>query len=99
MTGGPDDLLPPGPTPAPAPAPAPPRRATGVDCEFCGCRLDTAGNVLQRGDAARTYLDLEDKLAKAKESLDKANASITELRGQLEAATAVPARRGALDDL
>jgi hypothetical protein len=94
-----NDLLPPPAPIAPAPAPEPAPRSTRVLCEFCGCELDPKGNVLRRGDVAREYLDLEDKLKHANAQIDTLAATNAELSRQLEAARNPPKRRGFLSDL
>lgn len=90
----PEDILPPDVPPTPRVEPETPR-STRVICEFCGCQLDPKGNVLLRGDKARTYLDLEDQLQKLQESLDSERVKVTELTGQIEALKApTPQKRG-----
>lgn len=91
----PDDLLP-SPIPETPPAPEPPARGTRIVCEFCGCELDPRGNVLRRGQAARTYLDQEDDLKKVHAQVDILKADNAELSRQLEAAR-TPKKRGFLD--
>lgn len=93
-----NELLPPGDVPPSDPAPAPKPRATGrIVCEFCECQLAPSGDVLARGDAAKKYLDLEDRLKAANARLDTAAETITELRASLAEATKPAAKRGMFD--
>jgi len=92
-----DDLLPPA-VPAVVVAPVEPVRGSGrICCEFCGCELDPKGNVLKRGEPARAYLDLEDRLKHANAQIDTLRASESELAGQLEALRTPVRGRGFLD--
>jgi hypothetical protein len=92
----PDDVLPPAVDPAPpTPPPSPPEPRVGrVECEFCGCSLDTRGNIIKRGDGARRYLAQEDEIARLKSELDTAQTRNTELAAQV--AELQPKRRNIL---
>lgn len=78
-----------GPAPTPAPAVTPRETARGVTCEFCECRLDSAGAVLIRGAEAKRFMDLELAHAAAVKELDAARVTITQLTPP-----AVPKRTG-----
>lgn len=72
------------------PADAGPQERT---CEFCGCRLSRAGEVLKMSEKARAMRQLEDRLAKeqaehvaTKAELSAAIARAAELQRELDAA-------------
>jgi hypothetical protein len=76
----------PGPVAIVEPAPEP-ERPGRVTCEFCGCSLDSRGNIIRRGEGARKYLAHEDEIARLKTELDAAQSRNTELAAQVTALT------------
>lgn len=71
-----DPLAPPAAPPAPAPRSEPTERGKKIFCEFCQCRLDSDGNVLQRGEAAKKFSTLEEENIRLK-------GKVTELEARL----------------
>lgn len=59
-----------------------------IRCGACGCRLAADGDVLSRSEQVKTWMDLEDDLAKVRKQLEKAQADLAEAKTQLAAATA-----------
>jgi hypothetical protein len=64
-----------------------PERPGRVTCEFCGCSLDSKGNIIRRGEGARKYLSQEDEIARLRKELDGAQSRNTELAAQVSALT------------
>lgn len=87
----PGGVLPP-PTPTPALDPPDPPRAGRLQCEGCGCVLDSQGKIIRRGDGLKAHLDREDEVKTLRKDLDDANALVTELRSQVSALTPKPKR-------
>ncbi len=96
----------------PDPDPLPPGdddrggRASSLTCEFCDCRISKSGEVLKLGAKAKTFRDSESQIEKLTDTIAAREATIAELKTDLEAARAVkpadvkPARSGflSLDD-
>lgn len=97
-----DNLLPPtgdDDPPTPTPTPVAPRRTGIIQCEFCQCGLTPAGEVLTRGDKARSILRLEDKLDSVTRELTQTQEELARVKDELRQAkipNAKPARSGYL---
>lgn len=59
-------------------------RGRTVICECCGSKLDRHGNLLRRGDLAKSMLDAEDTIDKLKKTIAKNEETAASLRSQID---------------
>jgi hypothetical protein len=75
-------------------------RGRSITCECCGSRLDRHGNLLRRGDLAKSMIDAEDKIAELRKQLAKAAEDLTAANGTIdELKAAIPAKKKSFFDL
>ena len=84
------------PLPDPTPAP-PPRAPRNLACEFCGCQLTGAGEVLRFSDQAKGFRTSAEKIETLQAKIETLETTIRELRAQIAPAPAP--RRGILSDV
>lgn len=81
------------------PPPLPPTRRAGIVCEFCECTLTPAGEVLKRGEAARKFSRLDEKLETALADAARAQTDLDRVSGELRDLRAATARKPLMPDL
>lgn len=77
---------PPAPPAPPIPDPSNPTRE--IRCEFCACKLDRKGRVLERGAKVREMIEAEDTIAELRKQLKASQDAHETTRGELSATRA-----------
>jgi hypothetical protein len=60
-------------------------RGRALVCECCGSKVDRHGNLLRRGELAKSFLDAEDSIDKLRKSLAKTEEANAVLRTEIDA--------------
>lgn len=66
----------------PAPVPAPAKK---IVCEFCGCQLSPAGEVMRMGEEAKKYRDHGEVVVAKDKEIARLNADLIEVRRERDA--------------
>lgn len=80
-----DEPIIPGSVDEPPPRVSPPS-SRNPTCEFCGCRLTPAGEIIRMGDDAKRFRALSESLEQAEAVSETLRADLANVRAKLEAA-------------
>jgi len=81
----PPEIIPSNVPPTPEGSPSPEReKGRTLVCECCGSKVDRHGNLLRRGELAKSFLEAEDTIDKLKKSLAKAEETNGALRQEID---------------